>query len=256
MTSLVPRIIPHFKKPWQLMVSVCVTRMSRVGRPLTQLEQRYALMQQQLEHEASVLNDHEHRKTNLERSIAKLRHDDIETEEEQLHATKELLDDLEEEEEVWRKDFDDLVLASCETEADKTGVVNTMNRRLDDIVHCVIPDTDLLSQCHRLYPYTSIQSGESLRSAGERLLRGHSLHEKVVFFSNAPVGVLRMDYGEEEGRGELFKGAKVFFMRAHVRDNVPCASVAHSETLEWLTLDELAQCTDERYFKKVKPFVR
>jgi len=255
MTSLLPRVLPHFKKPWQLMVSVCVTRMNRVPPPLTDLEQRYARLQHQLEYEASVFNDHEHTKIDLQRSAAMLQNNDIEESEAELLLAKEQLDDLLETEAGWKKDEEALQLATSATEADEKGTLNTINRRLEDILHCVVPDDNLFPQLSRMYPYTTIQGEESLRSAGERLLRSHSLDNDVVFFSNAPIGVLKVDYGEEEGRGELFRGAKVFFLRGHLRDNISCTQSTHSDVLEWLTLDELAQCADKYYFKKVKPLV-
>ena len=174
----------------------------------------------------------------------------------QLHTAKEQLDDLEEKVQGWKDDFESLQLGPCTTTSDRDGCVNTMYRRLGEVLHCVVPDSELLSQTSRLYPYTAIQEKETLKTACERLLKEHSLEDKVVMFTGSPSAVYRVEYGEDEGRGEMYRGAKMFFLRAHVKDNVGFDVDVEGDAsgLEYLTMDELSQCTSEHYFNKVKQF--
>ena len=72
MTSLASRAIPHYTKPWQLLVSVCVTRANRIPRPLTPLEEKYAKMQQEQELERSVYGDVEKTRSTLKATINQL----------------------------------------------------------------------------------------------------------------------------------------------------------------------------------------
>jgi len=60
------RITKHYQKPWQLFVSVCVTRQNVLTRELSDIEKRYAAMQEKIEFEQSVLCDYEKRKKELE----------------------------------------------------------------------------------------------------------------------------------------------------------------------------------------------
>ena len=57
--------LQHFQKPWQVLVSVCLTRMNLLSRELNEVQQKFAELQSQIEIENSVYNDHEHRKNVL-----------------------------------------------------------------------------------------------------------------------------------------------------------------------------------------------
>ena len=57
--------LQHFQKPWQVLVSVCLTRMNLLSKELNEVQQKFAELQSQIEIENSVYNDHEHRKNVL-----------------------------------------------------------------------------------------------------------------------------------------------------------------------------------------------
>ena len=57
--------LQHFQKPWQVLVSVCLTRMNLLSKELNEVQQKVAELQSQIEIENSVYNDHEHRKSVL-----------------------------------------------------------------------------------------------------------------------------------------------------------------------------------------------
>ena len=89
--SMAAKVLAHFNKPWKILVSVCLTRMSITSKELSDIQQRYAAMQNEIEFERSVLNDYEYRKIQLrrldEKKHMKLSEDD---ETEVLEATREL----------------------------------------------------------------------------------------------------------------------------------------------------------------------
>ena len=57
--------LQHFQKPWQVLVSVCLTRMNLLSKELNEVQQKFAELQSQIEIENSVYNDHEYRKNVL-----------------------------------------------------------------------------------------------------------------------------------------------------------------------------------------------
>ena len=126
---------------------------------------------------------------------------------------------------------------------------NSLNRKLDKILHCVVREKLLSPSQSTIYPYTTIEEGESLRNAADRLLHKYNLDENVIYFSNAPAGVLKINF--EASEGELYRGAKMFFLKAHLHKlaDAPIADV------EWLTLEELEECTHEGYFNRIKDIV-
>jgi len=251
MAQLIPQAVSHFSKPWQLMVSVCLTRMNKVTRELTDLEKRYAKLQDELEFEESVYSDHEHTKKGLQVLVEEKDIFISDEREEQARVAAFKLSEIEDDEEDWGKDLSEIIVAPRKTKSDELGNYNVLNRKLDDILHCVVADENLLLEKTTLYPYTFIEEGETLRSASERLLSSYKLNDNAIFFSNAPVGVLKLRFEDKEERGALYQGAKVFFMKARLHKCVK----EPIDDVEWLTLKELSERTKEGYFRRVETFV-
>jgi len=236
------------------MVSVCLTRMNKVSRELTDFETRYSKMQEKMEVENSVYNDTEIERERA-RAIVRIDPDDIPYgEEAKYYEAQQRLNDIDDSEAKAKKELDSTVLGSRITIDDVSENVNTINRKLSETLHCVVEDSGLLSTTKRLYPYTALQPDESLRSAAERLLRSYSLEKNSLLLSNAPSGVLKVMFREDEERGELYQGAKMFFMKAHLRDDIALDTDVGST--EWLTLQELRDKMSDGYFKRIISFAQ
>lgn len=247
-SQVVSETVQHFTKPWKLLVSVCLTRMNKITRELNNVEKSYADLQSKVEKENAVYNDHEFLKMKLVQIDAdkslELSH---KREKEVVEASRQLAG-IEDSEEEWTNDLKKLVIAPRQLNSDNR---RTANRELDKILHCAVKDQNLFQSKSTLFPYTQVESGETLRTASERLLSQYDLKNKALFFSNVPVGVLKMKYDENEERGAQFQGSKIFFLKAHLDKPVESE---HGD-VEWLTWDEFEQCTNKSYSENVKTFV-
>lgn len=67
---MVTQVTKHYNKPWQLLVSVCLTRLNVLRGELTGTEERYAQMLDTIEREQSVMNDYEHKKKLLQQAAS------------------------------------------------------------------------------------------------------------------------------------------------------------------------------------------
>ncbi|XP_065674270.1 large ribosomal subunit protein mL46 isoform X2 [Hydra vulgaris] len=240
------RQVPHFSKPWQIFVSVCLKRMNVISRPLNEIEQQYAKLQHLLEIEKSVLNDYEYRKASLEKVLLSKKQSKGNEDDKVLEAKNQLLA-MQEEEENWAKDAQNIRLAQLD-QFDNDYC--SLKRKLSDILHYVVEDDQVLKEKVLLYPYTTIQPNECLRSASERLLASHGL-PSCRFLSNSPVGHVKIRYDKNESRGETYQGAKMFFMMAFLKDTHAKPSTLH----KWLIPSELPLNLNKEYYKKVNSFL-
>lgn len=60
------QVTKHYSKPWQLLVSVCLTRFNVLRSQISGIEERYAQLLDQMEREQAVLNDYEYKKKLLQ----------------------------------------------------------------------------------------------------------------------------------------------------------------------------------------------
>ena len=128
------------------------------------------------------------------------------------------------------------------TEADKSGDVQTLNRKLNTRVYLTIkPNEDE----GWMLPTTSINIDKK-----ETILEGAKLATKMVagdsleLFcpSNCPMGVKTIEYTEEERKanGDAFFGEKTFYMRIQYDDgDVKESSIGKMNDWGWLTRDEM-----------------
>lgn len=246
----------HYHKPWKLLVSVCLTRMNVISKELNEIEQRFAAFQEDLELRNSVYNDYEYRKNVLKADtlkVSKTNHGDEETVD-AVQATRELAS-MQDQEDIWSADLKNLYIAPRATTDDQLGNRTSLNRCLDKELHFVVKDKDLLNSEISLYPYTALEANESLREASERLLQSHGINSTILFLNNAPVGVVKIRFKEDEKRGEIYQGAKVFFTKAQLRAPSKENTIDCKAPFEWLTLDELNGVCGDEYFRRVKTFV-
>ena len=64
------RLTKHYQKPWQLLVSVCLSRTNTITKDLSDIEKRYARLIDQMETENSVYNNYEMRKQELQNVVS------------------------------------------------------------------------------------------------------------------------------------------------------------------------------------------
>lgn len=64
------KITKHYQKPWQLLVSVCLSRTNAVTKDLVEIEERYTKLMERMEVEGAVYNDHEIRKMELKEVVS------------------------------------------------------------------------------------------------------------------------------------------------------------------------------------------
>jgi len=254
------QVVKHFQKPWQILVSVCLTRLNVISKDLVDIEKRYASLQSELELEQAVLNDYEIQKRELSIQDARKNTNLSEKEEsEVLEASRELAT-IQDQEEIWANDFKKINITDRSSASDQD--LTSSYRQLDEIVHYLVKDETMLQKQSLVYPYTTIQNNENLKKASLRLLDSHGLAApNVVFYSNAPVGVLKIRYKEEEERGNIYQGAKVFFTKATINARSEVVQeVASSGPLlperQWLSIAEFEQSSNSEYVNRVKHFVQ
>lgn len=246
------RLTKHYQKPWQLIVSVCLTRQNKLAKDLTDIEKRYAQMIEEIEYENSVLNDYEARKRDLKAIVNAPKSTKMsEKEEEKMTEASRLLAGIQDQEDMWQADASKITVQSKHQEKiDKD--TKSHHRLLDSSLHMVIRDDQLLKESSAVLPYTVLNDGETLRQASERLLSTFDVHvNDTLYLSNAPAGVVKIRYQEDEERGKLYQGAKVFFTKVHATS----LENHNTQKCEWLTINEIGTQCQTDYFERVKKFI-
>lgn len=255
------QIVKHFNKPWQLLVSVCLTRMNMISRELSAIEKQYAIYQDQMEMRKSVYNDHEFRKLSLQafekgKSTMSL---SAEEEAKVVDASRELAS-IQDQEDLWLSDSKTLNIGKNSDNSPE--MYTSLQRKMSDILHLVVKDETLLKSDVSVFPYDSLLPGETLRAGSERMLASYGFEpSNLLFLSNAPVGCLKIRYTEDEERGEKYQGAKVFFMKAQLRDSGSLPSRKDelvnglTPTNQWLTFNELRSSFTNEYFTRSQTFI-
>ena len=64
------KMTKHYQKPWQLLVSVCLSRTNAITKDLSEIEKRYARLIEQMETENAVYNNYEMRKHELQNVVS------------------------------------------------------------------------------------------------------------------------------------------------------------------------------------------
>jgi len=117
--------------------------------------------------------------------------------------------------------------APRETEADHSGRLDTLDRKLKNRVFFLLED----DQGSWKFPESSVEDGESLQATAERILREQVGKELELYFpSSAPIAV--QVKGEEEG---AYFGTKKFFMRVQHDEGNVVKGIKHG----WLDREEI-----------------
>ena len=215
---------------------------------MNEVELRFASMQDEIESENAVYNDYEMNIQRLESADAVKTSAMTDAEEQQMLLASRELASIREREDVLAEEMKKVKVAERGTHDDD----ESLRRCLNDDIHYVVHDDCLLKADSYVYPYTELQPDETLRQSCERLLADQGISEGVHFRSNAPVGVMKINFKKDEERGRSFQGAKVFFMKAFVNEGVEELGRGN---FKWRTIDEMQEIVDSEYYKRVHRFM-
>jgi len=250
------KLTKHYQKPWQLLVSVCLTRTNTVTKELTDIETRYAELMEKVELENSVYNDYETRKLELNhvmnRTGAQQQKKLSEKEEEKITEASRMLANIQDQEDIWAQDTAKLQAASKTSSHDNNK--QSPHRLIDQTLHMSVRDDSLLNEPSTVLPYTPLNEAETLRQASERLLETYGIPtSNTLFLSNAPCGVIKIRFKENEERGQVFQGAKVFFTKVRMTslDNIDTQNTQR----DWLSVSEIQEQSQSEYFQRLERFL-
>lgn len=128
--------------------------------------------------------------------------------------------------------------APRETEADKSGDIKTLNRRLKTRVYLAVKDNDKWT-----LPTTTIKGDETLLEATKRAV-ADAAGDKLELYcpSNCPMAVDLKVYSEEEQKRYGTFGTKTFFMRVQYDEGeVDEENNAVGSDCGWLDRDEMTE---------------
>lgn len=131
--------------------------------------------------------------------------------------------------------------APRETEADKSGDIQTLNRQLKTRVYLSIRNND--AQGWHL-PTASLKEDETFLDGAKRATE-HVAGDELILrcFSNCPMGIDVVEYSDEEkeNNGGFF-GEKIFYMRVQHEDgDVKTSKVSKMEDWGWLAREEMVE---------------
>uniref|UniRef100_A0A7S4RQR8 Large ribosomal subunit protein mL46 N-terminal domain-containing protein n=1 Tax=Ditylum brightwellii TaxID=49249 RepID=A0A7S4RQR8_9STRA len=216
-------------KPWKVLVSAVVERLPVVTPDAPQWEEEYWEMK-------SMLMENSGKEFPMELANAG------------LSATSSMAGDTNA---VY--DRDDLLEqlkkqgftpAPRETEADRTGQIQTLDRQLKTRVYLAIVPSSASSSTNTQqwsFPTVQVNDDETLLSAAKRSITS-SIGTKLEFWtpSNCPLGVQLTPYEEEED-SEYF-GTKTFFIKVQLDDE---GTIEENENVVqdwgWLTREEMTE---------------
>ncbi|XP_061186717.1 large ribosomal subunit protein mL46-like [Saccostrea echinata] len=223
---------------WNLMGAMYIERIPVITPPMKKIEREYKEYRQQLEMEQSLLSDYENAKTEEEHRLAEQRKNVLDT---PLHLRNIPIITMQDKENIWNKDFTSFKPADRETEADKTGDVKTVDRKLDQTLVLVVKQ-NIGGKEFWYLPVMQHAQGMSMRQVAEKAVAdtcGTDL--KYMLFGNAPSGYQIKEYRKEVQEETKLKGSKIFIHKAEYRGG----SVIPSEQVldyAWLTPSELRKC--------------
>jgi large subunit ribosomal protein L46 len=131
--------------------------------------------------------------------------------------------------------------APRETEADKNGDIQTLNRRLKTRVYLSVRRND--DKGWHL-PTVSLKESENFLEGATRAVKLVAGEDLVLrCFSNCPMGVHVFEYSDEEKeKNSAFFGEKTFFLRVQYESgDVSMEKMDKMNDWGWLTRDEMVE---------------
>lgn len=125
------------------------------------------------------------------------------------------------------------------TEADKAGIVKTVDRKLKTDIHLYVQQQGTWQ-----FPTVRLQEDETLVEAAKRALKDQ-IGPEVEYWSisNAPCAVNMEATPEEEGRG--IYGTKTFFMKLNYDEGRVNESTMKVDDYAWLDVEEIVSMARE-----------
>lgn len=123
------------------------------------------------------------------------------------------------------------------TEADESGDVKTLNRRLKTRVYLAVKDNNKW-----MLPTTVVKGDETLLEATKRVV-ADAAGDKLELYcpSNCPMGVDMKAYSEEDQKKFGAYGTKTFFMRVQYDDGEVNEEDSDGSDYGWLDRDEMTE---------------
>ncbi|CAG8486150.1 105_t:CDS:2 [Paraglomus brasilianum] len=144
-----------------------------------------------------------------------------------------------------------ITIASRETEADRINDMTSLDRALQRTLYLIVrkPRKEHAWQ----FPQGGVNTaeGELLHQAAKRELAEECGENMDVWFvSRKPIGYCAYDF--PAGEGDVYDGAKVFFLKAHIFAGQ--ARVDNTEIVEfaWVTKQEMQKYVSPQYYSYVK----
>ena len=129
------------------------------------------------------------------------------------------------------------------TEADKSGDVKTLDRKLAENLYLAILDEDTSMWG---FPTTDVVDDETLLEATTRIATETAGRRVECFsLSNSPMAVDLDVYGDEKRQQEGVYGSKTFFMKL-IHDNGDIQKIKHAKDYAWLDREEMADKAREQ----------
>ncbi|XP_067141057.1 large ribosomal subunit protein mL46 [Centruroides vittatus] len=245
---------PASHHQWHIMSAICLERKPVVSQEMTPTEASFSNLIQKIEHENSLLSDHELRHIEDAKYAEKIKksEDDIDLD----AATKQTAQEFED---VSSEELQKFKAAPIITEADKKNCQHSLNRKLRNSLLLIIKQK-LGNDYRWLLPQSVRREDENLRETAERIVKEMCQDKlQITMMGNAPAGHYKYKYPKAE-RNHGILGAKVFFFKAQVRKG----EITKEELLQqnpnvkdycWATRSELKEKLHPDYLKAVQSFL-
>lgn len=237
---------------WHIMSAVCLERKPVISQEMTPIEKSYSTLLQTLEHENSLLSNHELRhKEDLKyaEKIKKSEHDiDLDA------AVKQTAQEFEDASTDELKKFQEEFTITEE----ENDCVRSSNRKLRN--HLLLIIKQKLGNDYRwILPQGIRREEENLRETAERIIKEMCQDKlQVVMMGNAPAGHYKYKY-PKAARSNGILGAKVFFFKAQLRKGEISEEILEQNPnitdYCWATRKELKEKLHPDYLKAVERFL-
>ncbi|XP_055998975.1 39S ribosomal protein L46, mitochondrial-like [Ostrea edulis] len=235
---------------WDLVGAMYLERLPVITPPLRKIEKRYKEYRHQIEVENSLLSDYEIAKIQEEDRLALQTKNVLDT---PLHLRNVPVQTMQDREEIWNKELAEFSPAPRVTEADESGDMKSLDRKLDQTLVLLVKQK-IDGKEYWYLPMLQYIAGTSMRQVAEQAVAntcGADL--KIQTFGNAPSGYQLKMYNKELQEDTKAKGRKIFIYKAEYRSGLVTPSKDSVLDYVWVAPSELRQYvgrTTSRIFNK------
>eukprot|EP00871_Galdieria_phlegrea_P003918 jgi/Galph1/4527/GphlegSOOS_G3195.1 len=138
--------------------------------------------------------------------------------------------------------------APIETEADHTGNLKTLDRKLTDSVYFLVKRGNQVWQ----FPQDEAEVGKTLKQKAEETVKQFTGSQvDVHFIGNAPACHIEHMFSAQMREKRQLIGAKIFFYRAIVVDG-NLENIPFDHEFAWVTAEEIGGLVPSSYYEAVK----